>query len=378
MKTVEIQVKNDGVKGKVITVSNHKGGCGKTALCFSLAANIYEQGHSVLLVDMDQQGSLGKQFNVYGNEAQYKNFTLSRMYMRLKEAEENNIAMNVPLFLCEDKVAIILGDHDLKNAVENAERALDGEERVQELFIEIIEKYRQHFDYIIFDTPPVIEKVKSCIHAFAVSDCVVIPLDELDAVDEVDETVQAIINYSQKSPNIIFAFTQYATDPRGFAHWFDDKCSIEDLPQCIFPVNAKALKRRIGHDERRNTEYRFMLKVFQDNMCKTGIPWNRDIAKCKYVGATEGNREIIDDLCKEIMLKACKGAVENICSVGVWLKKFALLKQYISIERGFVTRNMSIKKSKAVFGSANKPAVQFEKEAAFKRMLLDRKAHNDR
>lgn len=42
---------------KVIAVLNQKGGSGKTTIATQLARGLQLQGHSVLLVDSDQQGS---------------------------------------------------------------------------------------------------------------------------------------------------------------------------------------------------------------------------------------------------------------------------------------------------------------------------------
>ena len=41
---------------KVIAVLNQKGGSGKTTIATQLARGLQLQGHSVLLVDSDQQG----------------------------------------------------------------------------------------------------------------------------------------------------------------------------------------------------------------------------------------------------------------------------------------------------------------------------------
>ncbi len=43
--------------GKVITVAQHKGGAGKTTLSAQLAATLYNDGATVLLIDVDPQGS---------------------------------------------------------------------------------------------------------------------------------------------------------------------------------------------------------------------------------------------------------------------------------------------------------------------------------
>ena len=47
---------------KKIGICNNKGGVGKTTICFCLAGALAEMGKRVLLVDMDQQGSLSSSF----------------------------------------------------------------------------------------------------------------------------------------------------------------------------------------------------------------------------------------------------------------------------------------------------------------------------
>ena len=47
---------------KKIGICNNKGGVGKTTICFCLGGTLAEIGKKVLLVDMDQQGSLSSSF----------------------------------------------------------------------------------------------------------------------------------------------------------------------------------------------------------------------------------------------------------------------------------------------------------------------------
>lgn len=47
---------------KIIAVANQKGGVGKTSLCLHTAGALVELGKKVLLIDMDQQGTLSSVF----------------------------------------------------------------------------------------------------------------------------------------------------------------------------------------------------------------------------------------------------------------------------------------------------------------------------
>ena len=56
---------------KKIGICNNKGGVGKTTFCFCLGGALSEMGKKVLMVDMDQQGSLSSSFLKNINELQY-------------------------------------------------------------------------------------------------------------------------------------------------------------------------------------------------------------------------------------------------------------------------------------------------------------------
>jgi len=56
---------------KTIEICNNKGGVGKTTICFCLAGAFAEMGKKVLLVDMDQQGSLSSSLLHDINELHY-------------------------------------------------------------------------------------------------------------------------------------------------------------------------------------------------------------------------------------------------------------------------------------------------------------------
>jgi hypothetical protein len=177
----------------------------------------------------------------------------------------------------------------------------------------------------------------------------------------------------------------YTKDDIRFANEFDVMCRLKGLPVCIKPVSAKINKNAVngkritGHDERRNTWYRFMLKAFSENMCKAGIPQSKDMEIHTYYSLTEENRATIDDLCKEIMLKTCKGAVKNLCNEDAWNEKWFLLSKYIKLMREFQTKGMKIEqKDKVEFKYSGKPVIKIDREAVNRRVSLEREAFRNR
>ena len=55
---------------KTITLSNQKGGVGKSTTCVVMASGLSKRGYKVLLVDIDPQcnASLGSGMDIYGME----------------------------------------------------------------------------------------------------------------------------------------------------------------------------------------------------------------------------------------------------------------------------------------------------------------------
>jgi len=371
----------------VIVVGNHKGGCGKTTTSFGIGVNASKQGKRVLFIDNDQQGTLGKQFKIDGNNKKYKDHRFSKIYESM-----SNITGEIPVVPYTihfnkntgGSISILLGDADLKDIVEKAEEYFGGEAIVTEKFRTIMNVYMQYFDYIIFDTTPIVDKIKSCKHSLSIANNVFIPFDEIDAVDEINQTRTAIKANSKHQPNIRFVCTKYTVDYIEEAREFNRRCLENKLPVPEKPVKFKHYPWTPGRDEKRCTNYRFMLKTFPNNMCKIGIPFKVDIERHTYLGSSKENRAIIDEMCKDLLLYASSSAkefCENLCDDDVWSKKLDMLNGYVGIVRDMKIEKMDIGLNEVLgttFDEGNYLHVEFEKEAVNERAILERRARFDR
>ena len=122
-------------KIKKIGICNNKGGVGKTTICFCLAGALAEKGVKVLLVDMDQQGSLSSSFLNNIDElpvvitdalrderlslkevvvnTRFKNIDLVPANLSLGELENDSLSDRDSHYNLADKLEEIQGDYDV-------------------------------------------------------------------------------------------------------------------------------------------------------------------------------------------------------------------------------------------------------------------------
>jgi chromosome partitioning protein len=114
------------MSAKVITVTNQKGGSGKTTVAVNLAANLGRRGYEVLLADIDPQGS---------------------------------------------------ASHYVSTAPEGKEMpvTIAGLSKTGERVHKYIQKFSEQYDYIVVDCPPVVDN-KAARSALLISHLVVIPV----------------------------------------------------------------------------------------------------------------------------------------------------------------------------------------------------------
>ena len=141
---------------KVISISNHKGGVGKTTSAINIGAGLNKLGKKVLLIDLDPQANLSLSLGLIDQERTI--YGAIRGQYKLQPIQVVKGLDVIPSTL------------DLSGA----EVEMGAERNSQYILRELIEPLRASYNYIIIDSPPSLGLLT--INAFTASDEVFIPL----------------------------------------------------------------------------------------------------------------------------------------------------------------------------------------------------------
>jgi chromosome partitioning protein len=170
---------------KILCLSNHKGGVGKTTSTINIGAGLTKLGKNVLLIDLDPQANLSQSLgivdapkNIYGAiRGEYK-------------LQPINIYENFD---------IVPSTLDLSGA----EMELISEAGREYILRELIEPVKEKYDYILIDCPPSIGLLT--VNALTAADEVLIPLQAeflavqgLKKLTEIIEKVKLRLNKNLK------------------------------------------------------------------------------------------------------------------------------------------------------------------------------------
>jgi chromosome partitioning protein len=188
---------------QIVTVSNSKGGAGKTTTVLNLAAAISKQGYRVLVIDTDPQCNL----------------SMSVGWDMAREGNKNNpgeptifnaicLGANIPVYRNEIGLYFTPSSKNMADAdvYLNSSKVTDPVRVLSTLFTEPIDdhtgeglvEWESSFDFILIATQPAMSRVT--VNVVCASDGIIIPVElEPLAVDGYVETIAKIMKIKKVS-----------------------------------------------------------------------------------------------------------------------------------------------------------------------------------
>jgi chromosome partitioning protein len=165
----------------IFTLTNAKGGCGKTTVALNLAVCFARAGNRTLAIDLDQQGNLSAGLGVDLNKL---NLTAHRLLI--------NEVPEIRRYLVEIRPLL----HLLPNSIDiEADDLLEAKKVNRELLLRRqLKPALPDFDVVIIDTPPAMRA--ATVNALVVADSMIIPIDSssfaLLGMNQLLKTIAAI------------------------------------------------------------------------------------------------------------------------------------------------------------------------------------------
>lgn len=182
--------------GRIIAISNQKGGVGKTTTAINLSACLAEKDKKVLTIDMDPQGNTTSGLGIDKNEVEDTSYEVL-----LGEAKiENAITKSIM-----DGLFVVPSERGLAGV----EIELIGKVDREFILKKEVERIKDDYDFIIIDCPPSLNTLT--VNAMTTADTVIVPIQceyyALEGLSELMYTIQLVkerLNNELEIEGIVF------------------------------------------------------------------------------------------------------------------------------------------------------------------------------
>lgn len=185
--------------GRVIAISNQKGGVGKTTTSINLSSCLAEQGKKVLVIDIDPQGNTTSGLGLDKEKLESTVYDLMINYATIWDSIKSSVI---------DGVSVIPSDRDLAGA----EIELVGIKDREYILSKEVNKVKDKYDFVIIDCPPSLSLLT--INAMTTADTILVPIQceyyALEGLSELIHTINLVKNRLNKNLEIEgVVFTMY-------------------------------------------------------------------------------------------------------------------------------------------------------------------------
>ena len=144
----------------IITITNNKGGVGKSTTAQTLSIGLAVKGFKVLLVDLDPQNNTSSTFKALSNDKNI--YQVLKGNITIQDAIQKN-----------NYISVLSSSLDLINADDEFKKGAY-QYKMHKLVAEQLDKIKNNYDYIIIDTAPNLSLLTT--NAIYSSDYVLIPM----------------------------------------------------------------------------------------------------------------------------------------------------------------------------------------------------------
>jgi chromosome partitioning protein len=163
----------------IISITNQKGGVGKTTTSQSMAIGLNKKGYKVLLIDLDPQANLS--YSLGANTEQSTIYEVLKKEIEIKESIQNTESVDII------PSNILLSGAELEFTKTGREYLLK----------EVLNSIKSMYDYIIIDTPPALSILT--VNAFTASNKLIIPMGadvfSLQGAGQLNNTINQVKRY---------------------------------------------------------------------------------------------------------------------------------------------------------------------------------------